>query len=161
MKIQKNKVVTLSYDLRIENHESDIIESATPEMPLKFIYGVGKMIPKFEEKIEGKEKEDSFKFMLHSNEAYGEASEDNFIDIPKSSFEIDGKIDEKMLQKGNIIPLQDNQGNRFEGIVDEVKDEAVRMDFNHPMAGQDLYFTGKVLDVRDATEEELKKGELK
>jgi FKBP-type peptidyl-prolyl cis-trans isomerase SlyD len=74
---------------------------------------------------------------------------------PSSVFESDGKIDENICQVGNEVPMMDKEGNRINGIIYEVTDTYVRMDFNHPMAGTNLHFTGKIIDVRDATAEEI------
>lgn len=160
MKIEQNKVVSVTYDLRTDGHDSDIVESATVEMPLEFIYGNGMMLPKFEEYLSDKNKGDDFQFMLNSDEAYGPIQEENYVELPKSAFQVDGKIDDEMLQIGNVIPLQDQDGNRFDGLVAEILDDTVKMDFNHPMAGEDLYFTGKIIEVRDATAEELEHGHV-
>jgi FKBP-type peptidyl-prolyl cis-trans isomerase SlyD len=160
MKIEKNKVVSLSYDLRTENHESKIIESATKEQPLRFIYDNGAMLPAFEKNLAGLSEGDNFQFKLSADEAYGQILEENIIDIPKKAFETEGKIQEGLLTEGNVIPLQDQQGNRFDGIVKKVNEQTVTMDFNHPMAGKDLYFTGKIISVRDATDEELQHGHV-
>ncbi len=160
MNIEKNKVVSVTYDLRTENHESEIVESATAENPLKFIYGAGMMLPKFEENLSEKTKGDSFQFMLKADDAYGQASPENLIEMPKSSFVVDGKLAEDMLVVGNLIPLQDQEGHRFDGVIVEILDETVKLDFNHPMAGQDLYFTGKILEIRDATAEEIDHGHV-
>jgi FKBP-type peptidyl-prolyl cis-trans isomerase SlyD len=51
--------------------------------------------------------------------------------------------------------MMDNEGNHLNGVINEITEESVKMDFNHPMAGVDLFFTGKIIDVRDATPEEL------
>jgi len=160
MKIELNKVVSVSYDLRIESHDSEIIESATEEYPLDFIYGVGMMLPKFEEFLSGKAMGEDFQFMLKADEAYGERTDENVVEIPKSAFEIEGTIEDGLLEVGNVIPLQDAEGHHFDGVVDEVLADTVKMDFNHPMAGQDLYFTGKILSVRDASAEELEHGHV-
>jgi len=160
MKIEKNKVVTLTYDLRTEGFESDIVESATLEHPLQFIYDNGMMLPAFEEQLTGKAQGDNFQFMLKPEDAYGLVVEENIIDIPKASFERDGKIEDGLLNIGNVISMQDNQGNRFDGVVKEIVGENVKMDFNHPMAGKNLFFIGKIVEVRDATPEELDHGHV-
>lgn len=77
------------------------------------------------------------------------------MEIPKSVFEVDGKIDEELLEEGKTIPMMDTSGNRLLGSVVEVKDDVVSMDFNHPLAGELLHFSGEVLEVRDATTEEI------
>jgi FKBP-type peptidyl-prolyl cis-trans isomerase SlyD len=65
-----------------------------------------------------------------------------------------------LLTIGNVIPLQDENGNRFNGQVVSVTDELVKLDFNHPLADEDLYFTGKIIEVRDATQQELEHGHI-
>jgi FKBP-type peptidyl-prolyl cis-trans isomerase SlyD len=63
-----------------------------------------------------------------------------------------------MLVEGAAIPMRNSQGEQLNGIVVEVKDDKVVMDFNHPLAGDDLYFSGTVVNVREATPEELERG---
>jgi FKBP-type peptidyl-prolyl cis-trans isomerase SlyD len=84
--------------------------------------------------------------------------QDAIIDLDKSIFMVDGKIDDEMLAIGNVIPMRDDQGHMLQGIVVSVTADSVRMDFNHPMAGNTLHFTGNVLDVREATAEEISHG---
>jgi FKBP-type peptidyl-prolyl cis-trans isomerase SlyD len=71
---------------------------------------------------------------------------------------MDGEIDNDMFFEGNAIPMMDSQGNHLNGVITEVKDNSVIMDFNHPLAGDDLFFKGTVVDVREATPEELANG---
>ena len=68
---------------------------------------------------------------------------------------VDGKIDEELITPGNSVPMMSTSGQRMEGLVVSVDENTVQMDFNHPLAGEDLFFTGEVLEVRDATPEEL------
>jgi FKBP-type peptidyl-prolyl cis-trans isomerase SlyD len=68
---------------------------------------------------------------------------------------IDGKIAEDILFVGNIVPMSDAEGHRMNGIIREVKEETVTMDFNHPMAGKTLNFDVEVVSVRDVTPEDL------
>lgn len=154
MKITKNTVVELSYDLRLNNFEDEIIESATTESPLTFIYGIGAMLPKFEENIENMQQGDKFKFTLTAEQGYGLKLEENFVEVPKNIFEENGQTS-PLLFEGNTISLQDNQGNVYDAIVQKINQDTVTMDFNHPLAGQSLYFEGEVLSIREATNEEL------
>jgi FKBP-type peptidyl-prolyl cis-trans isomerase SlyD len=77
------------------------------------------------------------------------------INVPVSVFETDGEIDENICQVGNEVPMVDHEGNRINGIINEVTGTYIKMDFNHPMAGADLYFSGKILDIHDPSEEEI------
>jgi FKBP-type peptidyl-prolyl cis-trans isomerase SlyD len=155
MKIEKNKYVSLVYELRENNSHGKVIEVLEETSPMTFVYGSGRLLPHFEESLLSLEKGDRFDFALDSSLAYGERSEDMIINIPSSVFESDGKIDENICQIGNEVPMMDKEGNRINGIIYEITDTYVRMDFNHPMAGTNLHFTGKIIDVRDATAEEI------
>lgn len=158
MKIDKNKVVTLVYKLQENDEQGTVVEQVQEDKPFVFLYGSGHMLPKFEENLEGLSQDDSFNFKIGKDDAYGDFQDNAVVEVPKKIFEVDGELREDLLQVGQVIPMEDKEGNQLTGIVKEVQDEQVIMDFNHPMAGKDLYFTGKVLEVRDATQEELDHG---
>ncbi len=160
MIVEKDKVVSLTYELRLDNAEGNVVESLNPDSPLTFLYGNGQLLPKFEENIDGFSVGDSFDFNLKNDEAYGEMNKDAIVDVPIDAFEIDGKIDESLLEPGTTIPMQDKAGNRLHGTVQKVSDSAVKMDFNHPLAGKELYFKGEITEIRDATNEELQHGHV-
>ncbi len=155
MKIEKNKVVALSYTLKVEG---DVIETVKADQPMEFIYGTGYLLPKFEENIAGKVIGDSFEFTLTASEGYGENNPDAIVELPVDMFKIDGKLEDGILTVGNVLPMQDSEGNRLQGSVEEVNDEVVVMNFNHPLAGSELNFAGTVVSVREATETELTNG---
>ncbi|MEN6455826.1 MAG: FKBP-type peptidyl-prolyl cis-trans isomerase [Prolixibacteraceae bacterium] len=155
MAITKNKMVSLTYDLRIEGTDGELIEQATAEKPLTFIYGTGMMLPKFESLLEGLEQGKSFEINLNCSEAYGELDENAIVDLPKHIFIIDGSFDEDIIKVGNTVPMMSTSGQRMNGLVLEITNDSVKMDFNHPLAGEDLFFKGEILEVRDATEEEI------
>jgi FKBP-type peptidyl-prolyl cis-trans isomerase SlyD len=158
MQIKKNTVVSLTYVLKHDNAAGEIIEETRAGDPLMFLYGNGQMLPKFEEHLESLQTGDAFEFTLASEDAYGEVDQDAIIDLEKSIFEVEGKIDNEMLAIGNVIPMRDDQGHMLQGTVVSVSNDSVRMDFNHPMAGNTLHFAGEVIEVRDATAEELSHG---
>ena len=155
MEIGRNKFVTLSYELRINGTEGEVVEKTEDHTPLGFVFGAGKMLQMFENKLEGLAKGSAFDFELKPEEAYGEVNPNAIVEIPTNIFEVNGSIDEDLLTVGNNIPMQDAHGNRLNGIVLEVIDEKVKMDFNHPLAGDNLFFKGEVLDIREATEDEI------
>ncbi|MDR2066150.1 MAG: FKBP-type peptidyl-prolyl cis-trans isomerase [Prevotellaceae bacterium] len=152
MKIGNNKSVALAYVLKVDG---EIIETVNKEQPMRLIFGQGYLLPKFEENIKGKKTGDTFEFELKVADAYGEIDKDAFIELSKSLFEVDGKIDETLFTVGNVIPMRDSQGNKLTGTVDSVSDTYIVMNFNHPLAGCDLNFTGEIVDVHDVTLEEL------
>lgn len=156
MKITPNKYVAVIYDLNVgEGDERELMERATVELPLKFIFGTGMMIPAFEQNLDGLEEGDSFQFTIEPADAYGDYIEENVVDLPKDIFKINGKFDAEMIKEGNTVPMMDAEGNHMNGSVLEVKEDIVVMDFNHPLAGETLHFTGKVIDVHEPTAKEI------
>lgn len=156
MKIEQNKVVYITYTLRNGSAEGEIVETVTAEKPLEFIFGKGFLLPAFEENLKDLSIGDDFSFTLDEKNAYGERNDQMVIPLEKKLFQKeDGSIEEGLLEIGNPIPMQDTQGRQLMGRVVELQDDKVIMDFNHPMAGQTLHFTGKVENLREATEEEL------
>jgi len=158
MKITANKSVSAEYELYVDGEnegELELMEKATAEQPLSFIYGVGMMLPKFEENIFGLATGDKFDFTIDNEDAYGAYEDENVIDLDRSIFEIDGKLDEEVVFEGNVVPLMDNEGHRINAQVVEVTDTHVKVDLNHPLAGETLHFKGSILEVREATEKEL------
>lgn len=155
MIIENNKVVSLTYELEVEGA---IRDKATKDAPLDFIFGQGYLLPIFEANIAGKKVGDTFEFTLTPEEGYGVYNKDSVIDLPKTIFEIDGKIQEGLLVAGNVIPMMTQDGRVVPGKVIEVSDDKVKMDFNHELAGKTLHFTGVITGVREATEKELEEG---
>lgn len=155
MKIENEKVVAVSYELEVEGQ---IADKSQPGAPLEYIHGTGMLLPKFEEALEGKEPGDGFEFTLSPEDGYGAYQEEYKVNIPKTAFAIDGKVREDLLTVGRMIPMLNSEGQVVQGVVAEVKEDSVVMDFNHPMAGKTLHFTGKVESVRSATEKELTEG---
>ena len=153
--VSKDSMVTLTYDLRLDGKTGEVFESATEENPLVFLHGAGLMIPAFEEQLVGKKSGEKFEISIPAASGYGEINEEAVVELPLDIFKVDGKADEALLTPGNSIPMMSAHGQRMDGIVVSVKDETVTMDFNHPLAGEDLHFTGTVLEVREASPEEL------
>ncbi len=160
MKVGKNKAVTLTYTLRKNDENGDILQEVNESRPFVHLFGVGTLLPAFEANLNDLEPEETFNFSIKAADAYGEKSNEAIIELDKSIFEIDGVIDEQLLFEGNVIAMQDQNGNPIEGKVLEIRENNVLMDFNHPLAGQDIHFTGKILDVREATPEELEHGHI-
>ena len=162
MKIEKNTVVSVTYDLHASDAENEkkFVEKTNNENPLTFLFGSGNLIQAFEENLLGLRLGDKFEFDIPSNDAYGPVDQDSFVGLPLETFMVEGKIDEELLNVGNMIPMMDENGNRIQGKVIEVKETEVLMDFNHMLAGKDLHFSGEVTEVRLATEEEITHGHV-
>jgi len=155
MKIAKNTVASLTYSLEVEG---ELVEKTDRNNPLVFLVGVGSMIPGFERQLMGKESGESYKFTIEPDEGYGQVDPNAIIDLSKDIFTIDGELQEDLLQVGKVIPMQDQNGNPLQGVVVEVGADTVKMDFNHRLAGKTLEFSGEILDVRQATPDELSHG---
>lgn len=149
MKIGEKKFVTLSYTLTVDGSVAD---SATAENPLGFVFGAGYLLPEFEKNIAGKEPGDRFAFTLTPEIGYGNPNPDMVVELPRSTFEVNGQVEEGLLTVGNQIPMMTNDGMRLIGVVTAVDGDKVKMDFNHPMAGKTLNFEGEIIGVRDATD---------
>lgn len=156
MQISDNKYVTVTYDLNVgEGEERELMEQATVQQPLEFIFGTNSMLEAFEDQLRGLSQGDTFSFRLTPEEAYGDYDDTKLLELPKNIFEIDGKIDKEILFEGNTLPMMDSSGNRLVGSVVSIGDEVVTMDFNHPLAGEIMHFEGTVMGVREASVEEI------
>lgn len=162
MTITKNKVVSVNYHLssKFENDPEELVEQTSAEHPFVFLYGAGGLIPTFEKELDGKKAGDKFDFHIPAADGYGMYNDEYVAEIPKSAFLIEGKFDETQITVGKEVPMMDAEGNQMFGLVLEVAEQHVAMDFNHPLAGHDLHFVGEVLEVRDATEEEISHGHV-
>jgi FKBP-type peptidyl-prolyl cis-trans isomerase SlyD len=155
MKIEPQHVVSLTYDLYVNQEDGTeaLVESATQEQPLTFLYGAGQMLPKFEENLSALSTGDPYDFRLEAEDAYGQYDDEAVANLPKDMFK-----GTEIPDVGSIVPLQDNNGNHFQGQVVSLAEDAVIVDLNHPMAGQALHFKGNIINVRPATPEELSHG---
>ena len=152
-----HKYVSVAYDLYSDNAKGvhELMEKAPAEHPFQFISGLGMTLELFEEKILACAQGESFDFTLSVDEAYGPYVQEHVLDLDKEMFMIDGKFDTSVIYAGNVIPLVNADGNRFQGLILEVKEDKVVVDLNHPMAGRALHFKGQVIVSREATTEEI------
>ena len=124
-----------------------------------FIHGIGQTLPAFDDQLDGLSVGDTFSFTLSAEDGYGESSPNYVVEIPKNIFE-GPDVPDDILEIGATLPMQDQDGNPMDGVVLEIGDDTVTMDFNHPLAGEALGFSGTVLDIREATQEELDHGHV-
>lgn len=162
MKVSQNTVVTVNYHLHanLPDKEKTHIESTDSDHPFVFLFGAGNLIAGFERELEGLSPGDKFDFTVHPSEGYGETDNDAIISLPIDIFKVDNAIDFSILKVGNTLPMSDDQGNTMNGKVVSYDDKSVKMDFNHPLAGQTLHFSGEVSEVREATAEEISHGHV-
>ncbi len=160
MKVEKKKVVSITYELRENGKDKEVLEKVTQKNPLTVILGIGSLLPSFEEKLSGLTEGENFDFTLSAEEAYGEYNENAVVSVPKETFVVEGKLQEEMLYEGNAVPMVDEQGNNLSGTITSLKEDHVVMDFNHPLAGKELHFIGEVIGVRDAMPSEMEHGHI-
>jgi FKBP-type peptidyl-prolyl cis-trans isomerase SlyD len=149
MKIEKNRVVRFHYT--VSEAGGAELESSREREPVAFLFGHGGIIPGLESAFDGKTAGDRFEATVEPAQAYGERREGLTQRIPKKHF---GKA---RLAPGAAVMLQSNQGPRMV-VVQKVGMSVVDVDLNHPMAGKTLQFAIEVVDVREASEEEIAHG---
>lgn len=157
-KIQPGKYVELGYDLyQINNDGTEtLVHQTTPDDPEKIVFGVTRgVIAPLEKAIDGLEVGGEFDIKVNADEAFGPYDPEQVATLPHDIFEIDGKFDSEAIKAGAVLPMMTADGFRINGLVKEVTATDVIMDFNHPLAGKDVRFKGKITAVREATPEEL------
>lgn len=162
MTISEDKAVSVNYYLTgsKDNAPEELIEETSKEHPFVFLFGYGAALPDFESNLNGKQKGDKFDFRVSSKDAFGNYEKDYVVKIDRAAFIVDGKFDDVRVKIGHEIEMTDAEGNPLMGRVLNITDKEVEMDFNHPLAGYDLHFVGEVMDVREATQEELDHGHI-
>ncbi len=149
MKIEKDKTVTVEYSLRDANNI--VIDSSKESGPFTYVYGRGQTLPGMEEILEGQEEGFTFDGLIPCDKAYGKKDKEFHIPVPKDEFE---NIDD--LEVGMHLSITNNYDEQQEMEIIAIDKENVTIDANSPYADMDIKFECKVLEVRDATEEEIK-----
>ena len=149
--IAKNSAVSFNYTLK--DAEGNVIDQSQGE-PLAYLHGHNNIIPGLESQLEGKKAGDKLTAVVEPADAYGEYQEQAVQEIPRENFQ---GVDD--IQPGMQFQSQ-AEGQMMLVTVKDVKDDVVVVDANHPLAGKQLTFDVEVVDVRDATEEELSHGHV-
>lgn len=154
MRIQKNIVASITYTVINANTGALLQDASTQKQD--FLFGNGLLLDVFERNLYGLTAGAEFSFEAKASEAYGPVDPHAIFDMPLSTFtEEDGSIDDDVVQVGHVFPMQDEHGYRHFGkIIRKMKDR-VTMDFNHPLAGKDLLFSGTIHALRQARPEEI------
>lgn len=152
--IKDGKYVEACYVLTV-GEEEEVMETVPQNRPLSFIFGSDQMLEAFEKNVAGLKAGDKFDFRIACADAFGEYEEQRVQELSKEIFSPNGTFDAENVVPGKTFQMINSDGDRFNGSVLEVRENTVIMDFNHPLAGEELHFVGEVLLVRDATEEEL------
>ena len=143
MKAKKGNKVTVEYEGKLDNGEIfDSSNHGDHKHPLTFEIGAGQVIPKFEETVLTMEKGEEREIKIEAKEAYGEYHEELIRNLPKEILPKD-----KEPQKGDILRLTSPDGHLIFAKILEVKEKEIRVDLNHPLAGQNLTFKIKLINI--------------
>jgi FKBP-type peptidyl-prolyl cis-trans isomerase SlyD len=153
-KIQPGKYVEMVYDLYAVNHDGTetLVHQVDNDDPEKIVYGVtrGVILP-LEQALAGLSVGEKFNVTVSAEEGFGPHDPEQVAHLEKNIFEVEGKFDNEHIVAGAVIPMMTADGYRINGVVLEVSDKEVVMDFNHPLAGKAVRFDGTVKTVREAT----------
>ncbi len=147
MKAEKDKVVTFHYHLA--DDAGTALDSSRASDPLTILFGHGAIIPGLEQAMSGHEAGDRFNVSVPPEQGYGLRREDAIQRVPKKYFR-----DGDRLQPGMTTVISSKEGQRPVTVV-KVGSSVIDIDLNHPMAGKALHFDIEIVDVRDATTEEI------
>jgi FKBP-type peptidyl-prolyl cis-trans isomerase SlyD len=153
MQIAQKTVASIEYTLT--DDDGQVLDSSSGRKPLTYLHGTGKLLPPLETALEGQSAGDKVEVTVPPEQAYGERNEELVRAVPRSAFKNTDNI-----EAGARFRTTDANGREHTVTVTEVEDEKVTIDANHPLAGKPLNFELKVVDVRDATAEEIENGEV-
>jgi len=146
----------VAYQLFVDGEEGqDLMEETTKDRPFQFITGFGITLDAFESQIADLEKGATFDFSIPKEQAYGDYMEEHVLDLDREMFFVDGKFDSEHVYEDAMIPMQNEDGQRFYGRVAEIGEKKIKVDLNHPLAGETLHFKGSVIESRPATTKEI------
>ena len=134
-KIKPGKYVEITYDLYQINPDGTekLVHQVDPEDPEKFVFGVTRgMIEPLEKALDGMEPGATYDVTAKADEAFGPYDIEQIVTLEKDIFMVDGKFDAEMVKPGALVPMMTADGFRINGLVKEVTDKEVVMDFNHP-----------------------------
>jgi FKBP-type peptidyl-prolyl cis-trans isomerase SlyD len=156
MKIEPNAIATICYEVR-ERETGTLLQHIPCDRPEQFLFGHGLLIDAFEQNLQGLTSGALFRFTVDCNNAYGPVDPSAVFDLPVSTFaDEDGTIDESIVKTGHVFPMADKNGNRHFGKIIRIMEGRVTMDFNHPLAGKNLIFSGSIISIRLAEAHEIK-----
>ncbi|MEX0932629.1 MAG: peptidylprolyl isomerase [Candidatus Pacearchaeota archaeon] len=148
MTIEKGSKVKLQYEGKLETGEVfDSSNKTGEEVPLEFVAGEGHVIKGFDDAVLGMQEGEEKSFEINPEDAYGERREEMKQEIPKSALPQD-----KTPEKGMMLMMSSPQGQQFPARIEDVKEDSIIIDLNHPLAGKKLLFKVKVVGI-ESTED--------
>ena len=152
LKIADGQVVSMDYTLHVNG---EMVDTSAGHGPMEFIQGTGNIIPGLERELYGLVAGDNKKVTVAPADGYGELDAEAFIEVPRGEFP-----DNIPLEKGIEIQVRDQSGHPMYARIESFTDEAIKLDFNHPLAGKTLDFDVTIVGIRDASADELSHGHV-
>jgi FKBP-type peptidyl-prolyl cis-trans isomerase SlyD len=152
VKIENKRVVQIHYTLK--DDQGEILDSSAGKSPLPYIHGVGALIPGLEKQLLGKQAGDKFTAIIAPAEGYGDYDKDQVFEVP-----VDGFQGDEEMEVGMQVQLDSENGPAIATITN-IEGDVVTLDLNHPLAGVPLHFDVEVVEVREATQQELDHGHV-
>ena len=139
--VTKNSKVTLHFELSLE--DGQIVDSNFEKTPASFVFGDGSLLPDFEDALLGMAVGQENTFVMPPEKAFGAYNESNVQRIPRSQFGMD-------LEEGMVVSFADVGKNELPGVISEIGEKDVVVDFNHPLSGRSLTFRASIISIEDA-----------
>ena len=152
MQISEHKVITLNYE--VVDDQGQLIDRSEEGGPLAYIHGTGQLIPGLVTALADRDQGDKISVDVPPEQGYGERDEEGVQTVSRDQFDDDDEI-----EVGMQFEAQDDEGHQIVTVV-AVDGESITLDTNHPLAGKNLHFDVEVLEVRDASAEELEHGHV-
>ncbi len=158
MKIDKNSVVTFSYEMLIVEEDGSQRIQVEDSKPLTVLFGRGNLLEPFEKQLFGLSANTNFDFTLKSEDTFGPHLDHAVQEFSKKDILEGSDFEDFEIEEDMYLPMETEEGTPFNGKVMKLDGDNITLDFNHPLAGKDLIFRGSVQFVREATEAEIKAG---
>ena len=154
MVVKENAVVSMAYELNVDGEIIDSSENIEGDV-IAFIQGQGQIIPGLEKALYGLKAGDTKQVKVSPGEAYGEVDPEAFVWVPREDFP-----ETIPLEVGTVFEMREENGDTHLARITELGEEQVHVDLNHPLAGKELAFDIKIVELREATPEELDHGHV-
>jgi FKBP-type peptidyl-prolyl cis-trans isomerase SlyD len=151
LEVSDGTIVCLDYTLRLDNDE--VVDSSKDREPIEFVQGHRQIVPGLERELYGMEVGEKKRVVVEPDQGYGKHNPEANQLVPRDAFQEDIEI-----EPGMPIQVSDGSGRTATAFVAEVNEESVKLDFNHPLAGETLHFDVEVVDVREASAADLMGG---
>jgi FKBP-type peptidyl-prolyl cis-trans isomerase SlpA len=139
--VKKDSRVTLHFELSLE--DGQIVDSNFEQAPASFVFGDGSLLPDFELALLGMSAGEEASYVMSPEKAFGAHNESNVQRMPRSQFSMD-------LEEGMVVSFADMSKNELPGVIADIGEKEVLVDFNHPLAGRSLTFKVQIVAIEAA-----------